>query len=491
MTQSDYSGDDSDEIMSESDNYSQDAQVFPIEDFSGDELEKQLEDFKKFNSRKLARNEDEVEEEEENDQVGWGRSRRDYYGQSESEEDEGEEGIKIQKAQLSKMREEDYYGEFTAEESKKVEKKLKKLETFDTEKFNNHLSEAIEILQNGDYDPDYVTLKFLYLTNLSFYYSLLNGPEHETRMSHPVVQRLEELEAILDQVNRAGVSPVKGQSNGDTFNQFNDEDAMASNEEIDSMISDLEDAEDIIKDSAEESDQHLSQSEMEQSEEEEEYEPIFEKRSKKKLDKFGEIEKLNEIDLLEKNNRRKALNFRVSQVEQSLMQKSHQRGGDDDLPFKVKAKKDFSRDEEEMSVSDNENASNSEQGSENDQSAEVDIFGEDEYYQKIKNEKLTKKKEREERYAQINEPLIDTYVEPEMDGDEKRKATWRILANRGLTPFRKKENRNPRVKKRMKYEKAVKKLPSTRRVAVDKKKLSKYGGEMTGIKSNLARSTKF
>ena len=39
---------------------------------------------------------------------------------------------------------------------------------------------------------------------------------------------------------------------------------------------------------------------------------------------------------------------------------------------------------------------------------------------------------------------------------EARKATYKILKNRGLTGHRKKENRNPRVKRRVKYEKAVK-----------------------------------
>ena len=74
---------------------------------------------------------------------------------------------------------------------------------------------------------------------------------------------------------------------------------------------------------------------------------------------------------------------------------------------------------------------------------------------------------------------------------EKRKATWKILANKGLTPYRKKENRNPRVKKRKKYEQALKKLSSYKRVAVDKSQIGAYQGETTGIKKNLSRSVRF
>ena len=40
--------------------------------------------------------------------------------------------------------------------------------------------------------------------------------------------------------------------------------------------------------------------------------------------------------------------------------------------------------------------------------------------------------------------------------DGKRAATWEIMKNKGLTPHRKKANRNPRVKKKEQYDKKVK-----------------------------------
>lgn len=130
-------------------------------------------------------------------------------------------------------------------------------------------------------------------------------------------------------------------------------------------------------------------------------------------------------------------------------------------------------------ISDHEsesNQSNDEQGSE--------------YYERVLAEKRKRKAEREETYEELYKPLE---VEPELPvgSEEKRKASRHILVNRGLTPYRKKENRNPRVKKRIKYEKAMKKLGSVRSVAVDKSKLGKYQGETTGIKVNLAKSVKF
>lgn len=75
------------------------------------------------------------------------------------------------------------------------------------------------------------------------------------------------------------------------------------------------------------------------------------------------------------------------------------------------------------------------------------------------------------------------------DPRSKRAITYQIKKNKGLTPKRSKEVRNPRVKQRRKYEKAQKKLASFKAVA--KKHKKDYSGEKTGIKTNISRSVKF
>jgi U3 small nucleolar RNA-associated protein 3 len=77
----------------------------------------------------------------------------------------------------------------------------------------------------------------------------------------------------------------------------------------------------------------------------------------------------------------------------------------------------------------------------------------------------------------------DEVVEP----GKKRAATHEIIANRGLTPHRKKENKNPRVKKRHAYEKAVVARKGQVRDIISGAE-GAYGGELTGIKANLSRS---
>ena len=77
----------------------------------------------------------------------------------------------------------------------------------------------------------------------------------------------------------------------------------------------------------------------------------------------------------------------------------------------------------------------------------------------------------------------------EGEADGKRAISYQIEKNKGLTPHRKKDVRNPRVKKRKAYEKAKKKLRTVKRVYEGGLK-GAYGGEATGIKKNVVRSRK-
>ena len=85
-------------------------------------------------------------------------------------------------------------------------------------------------------------------------------------------------------------------------------------------------------------------------------------------------------------------------------------------------------------------------------------------------------------------PRFGGYEEIISEG-KKRAATYEMIKNKGLTPHRKKENRNPRVKKRLMYAKAVVARKGQVR-DVTREAGAGYGGELTGIKANLARSRK-
>jgi len=117
-------------------------------------------------------------------------------------------------------------------------------------------------------------------------------------------------------------------------------------------------------------------------------------------------------------------------------------------------------------------------GSEGSSGGEEDADG---YYslvqKKSKEKKEHKKAEYEAARAAEREELVSVDTP-----DGPRGLTNAILKNRGLTPHRSKSVRNPRVKKRQKFEKAKKKLSSQK--AVYKGGIGesgRYNGEKTGI----------
>ncbi len=110
----------------------------------------------------------------------------------------------------------------------------------------------------------------------------------------------------------------------------------------------------------------------------------------------------------------------------------------------------------------------------------------DEYYAEIAANKEAMRLAKKEEY-EAERPEIESR-DIQVEEGRKRLASYKILKNKGLTPHRKKENRNARVKHRNKYAKQMKKLSSTR--AVHKAQTGGYGGEMSGVKTNVIKSVK-
>ena len=69
--------------------------------------------------------------------------------------------------------------------------------------------------------------------------------------------------------------------------------------------------------------------------------------------------------------------------------------------------------------------------------------------------------------------------------DGPRSLTRAILKNKGLTPKRSKSVRNPRVKKRQKYEQAKKKVASQKAIYKGGVDATRYSGEKTGISQTV------
>lgn len=87
-----------------------------------------------------------------------------------------------------------------------------------------------------------------------------------------------------------------------------------------------------------------------------------------------------------------------------------------------------------------------------------------------------------------NKPSTSSQEIVPEDVGEKREITYQIAKNKGLTPHRKKEQRNPRVKHKLKYRKA--KIRRKGAIREARTEVTRYAGEASGIKANVKKSIK-
>ncbi|TMW69346.1 hypothetical protein Poli38472_001502 [Pythium oligandrum] len=114
----------------------------------------------------------------------------------------------------------------------------------------------------------------------------------------------------------------------------------------------------------------------------------------------------------------------------------------------------------------------------------------EQFYEAALREKEALDQAKKQFYSH-EKPGLASSDEEDSDEDDggKRGASFEIIKNKGLKAHKNKLNRNPRVKKRMQYRKAViRRKGQVRDVRVGE--AGRYGGESTGIKSNLTRSRK-
>jgi U3 small nucleolar RNA-associated protein 3 len=206
-------------------------------------------------------------------------------------------------------------------------------------------------------------------------------------------------------------------------------------------------------------------------------------------DAYGEHTSLHSHDAADKSARRKSLRFHTSKIENASNRRQSARssamGGDDDIPYRDRKKEQAARKNLGQGGADldgNDSHAVIAAGEKRSRVDEDDSDGEgaDGYYDLVKKRKQEKKKLQQAEYKAAKVAARPDLHEEAADGP--RSLTRSILKNKGLTPHRAKDVRNPRVKKRHKYEKAKKKVASQK--AVYKGGISqtgRYDGERTGI----------
>lgn len=215
---------------------------------------------------------------------------------------------------------------------------------------------------------------------------------------------------------------------------------------------------------------------------------------------FGEEESLNATEAAEKAQRKKSLRFYTSQIVQKANKRAgagRDAGGDMDIPYRERLKDRQARLNLEAERRGKKHGEELDAGADdsNDEDANTAAAmrdDEDDYYDMVAAASSKKKTEKADRKAALAAASKADRVVPieEIGEDGKRKITYAIDKNKGLTPKRKKENRNPRVKKRKAYDSKMKKLGSMKPTFKGNAPGS-YAGEQSGIKAGLIRSTKF
>ncbi|ERL92875.1 hypothetical protein D910_10181 [Dendroctonus ponderosae] len=108
---------------------------------------------------------------------------------------------------------------------------------------------------------------------------------------------------------------------------------------------------------------------------------------------------------------------------------------------------------------------------------------------KAKEEKVKSKKMRTLKLLSTLQTARKRVADDEQQPKStKRAITYQIAKNKGLTPYRKKELRNPRVKHKMKFRKAL--IRRKGAVREPRRELTRYAGEISGIKAYLSKSIK-
>ncbi|KAG8778033.1 hypothetical protein FRC15_011003 [Serendipita sp. 397] len=229
------------------------------------------------------------------------------------------------------------------------------------------------------------------------------------------------------------------------------------------------------------------------------------------LPAYGEHTSLASVDAQDKSARKKSLQFHVSKIENSSAKRTKARGaamaGDDDIPYRERDKEREIRLQKEsqkrvaklgqggddLEVIEDEPTPSRKKRPREDDTDDASEVGNDGYYELVKRQKKTEKDVSKAQYAAKKaeeKALREGAVEESVDG--QRSLTRAILKNKGLTPTRPKTVRNPRVKKRMKFEQAKKKVRSQK--AVFKGGLAstggRYDGESSGISTKVVKSVR-
>lgn len=463
---------------------------------------------------------------------GWGSRRGNYYGGADdqgefsAQEDEEEEALRLQQKQIEELDEADFFDEDDADGWKKQVKEdvvediaLPQHDpaSMDSVDRLNFLKESYpEVLllskeiakcrdaekkledETGELADIKKTALGSYMAMIYSYYALFSAQAREGIVDlkeHPVMEGILKARELWRLAQRLGEAedPEEDEevsSEGELLDPHEPIEVSESEQEGQLLDDEQESVGGSSSGGLEDSDSDEASEEEDEEEAEEEDDFSIPYPAAKKARKTVRVEDYDETaDTVEQQARAKSkqsLRFYTSQIDKRNAARNDPFGGDIDLPYKERAFERRKRLLEEARQRGQEEKDKLGEESEDEAGAH------NEFYEKVKQEKMQKKQARRELHESAKQAAkqgrLDQYLQENPTVD-KRAINYQIQKNRGLTPKRKKENRNARVKKRVRYADAQKRLKGVRRVY--KEPTGPYRGEETGIRKNVVHSKKF
>ena len=515
-----------------------DEEILPLQGLSEDEDEEDEDDDEEVSDgqdddRSLL-DEDEREE-EELEKEAWGSSRKAYYGADDVSDDEDiaqeeQEAERLQKKHLARLRPEDFIDTWTdvptattsqstgrvvmeelpAPDLSKLSKPeiLKILKSQHPEvprlaalyqSLHTQLS-SLSLLAERPFHPQHATIKLKHavlsvlLSSIAIFFAVradesprpslqkklvakISETEHLWKQisSIPIdenaldIQALEATEANLDSQIDRPTKPV-AQAKQPTRKRKREAKTLADSDSDDELTAALA----VLK----------------------KVRPTAKQPPTDDLDDFADVTTLHPVDAQEKRHNKKTLRFYTAQIESKSQKRREKYSGDTEV-FKERRNDRAERTIEaarKRGLPTNTTSEADQLDDEDPVPAGQTDTKEDDYYDFVAAKAARKKATGKQEY-ETSKAAAKAYLRGEgeemVDESGKRLITRQIEKNKGLMPHRNKDVRNPRVKKRKKYEKkkvalkgrqAVYKIGDVRRGA--------YGGEESGISKNVVKGVK-
>lgn len=506
-----------------------DEEILPLEGLSDEESEGDDEEVSdgQDDDRSL------VDEEEELDNEAWGSSRKAYYGADDVSEDEDiaqeeQEAERLQKKHLARLRPDDFLdtwaeipetttqstGRIVTEELPPPDlSKLSKTEVLKILKTRHpeipwlaglyqqlypQLS-SLSLASQRPFHPQHTILKLKFavlsvlLSSIAVYFAVRADIRERNSTEKKLLAKITETEGLWEQISSITIDE----------NAVDVKDLGATETKLDNLITTLpppapkeptrkrkRQVKSIMDESDASDDDLATTLALLKKSRTKSTKPL---QSDEDLSDFGDATTLHPLDAQEKHQNKKTLRFYTSQIENKLSKRHEKYSGDTEV-FKERRN---DRNERQIEAARKRGLTTTTDDAELDDNEPVNEIpassADNEYYDLIASRAAKKRDGAKEEYesAKASARAYLLGETDKVDDSGKRLITRQIEKNKGLMPHRSKDVRNPRVKKRKKYEKKKIALKGRQQVyqAGDKRR-GAYGGEQSGISKNVVKSVK-